>query len=131
MHHCMATLFYSRCISRFITYIYTMLQKLSKCEVKASLCWNLIILPPLRFYVKSNYGESNQSKNVNFAILMVLNLDVSKFEQFFKSQINQNSKFRSSNIAKNDIFGLFEFTKSWFHVKSERQWNDHFSKVKP
>ena len=29
----------------------TMLQKLSKCEVKALLYWNLIILPPLRFYV--------------------------------------------------------------------------------
>ena len=34
----------------------TMLQKLSKCEVKAWLCWNWIILPPLRFYVKSNLG---------------------------------------------------------------------------
>ena len=29
-------------------------EKLSKCEVKARLCWNLNIWPPLRFYVKSN-----------------------------------------------------------------------------
>ena len=42
----------------------TMLQKLSKCEVKAWLCWFLIILSPLRFYVKSNFGEF---KNVIFA----------------------------------------------------------------
>ena len=34
----------------------TMLLKLSKCEVKDCLCWNLIILPPLQFYVKSNFG---------------------------------------------------------------------------
>ena len=44
----------------------TMLQNLSKCEVKAWLCWNLIILPPLRFYVKSHFGEFKQSENVNF-----------------------------------------------------------------
>ena len=37
----------------------TMLQKLSKCEVKA-----LIILPPFRFYVKSNLGKFKRSKNV-------------------------------------------------------------------
>ena len=36
---------------------FTLLQKLSKCEVKAWLCCNLIILPVLRFYVKSNFGE--------------------------------------------------------------------------
>ena len=44
----------------------TMLQKLSNCEVKAWLCWNLITLRPLQFYVKSNFSESNRSKNVVF-----------------------------------------------------------------
>ena len=44
----------------------TMLQKLSKCEVKTWLCWNLILLPPLRFYVKSYFGEFRRSKNVIF-----------------------------------------------------------------
>ena len=43
-----------------------MLQKLSKCEVKAWLCWNLMILLPLRFYVKSNFGKCKRSKNVIF-----------------------------------------------------------------
>ena len=44
----------------------TMLQKLSKFEVKAWLCWNLIILLALIFYVKSNFGEFKRSKNVDF-----------------------------------------------------------------
>ena len=44
----------------------TMLQKLSKCEVNAWLCQNLIILPPLRFYVKSNLGEFKRSTIVIF-----------------------------------------------------------------
>ena len=42
------------------------LQKLSKCEVKAWLCWNLTILLALRLYVKSNFGEIKWSKNVIF-----------------------------------------------------------------
>ena len=45
---------------------FTMLQKLSKCEVEAWLCWNLIILPPLGFYVKSNFGEFKRFKTVIF-----------------------------------------------------------------
>ena len=44
----------------------TVLQKLSKCEVEAWLCCNLMILLPLRFYVKSNLGDFKQSKNVIF-----------------------------------------------------------------
>ena len=44
----------------------TMLQKISKCEVKARLYWNLIILPPLRFCVKSHFGKFQRSKNVIF-----------------------------------------------------------------
>ena len=44
-------------------------QKLLKFEVKAWLYWNLIILPPLQFYVKSNFGEFKRSKNVIFSII--------------------------------------------------------------
>ena len=44
----------------------TMLQKLSKCEVKAWLCWNLIILLLLRFYMKSHFGKFKRTKNVIF-----------------------------------------------------------------
>ena len=86
----------------------TMLQKLSKCEVKVWLCWNLIILPPLRCYMKSHFGEFKCSKNVVFGNL-----------RGFKYQIYQILKFRVTKIAKNDIFGLFEFAKIRFYVKSE------------
>jgi len=97
-----------------------MLQKLSKCEVKAWLCWNLIILPPIRFYVKSNFGEFKLFKNV----FWVSNVKGSEFWFWyiwatFKSPIYQNSKFRVSKIAKNDIFGLSEFAKIWFHIRGE------------
>ena len=49
-----------------IYYQITMLQKISKCEVKAWLCWNLIKLLSLRFYVKLNFGKFKLSKNVIF-----------------------------------------------------------------
>ena len=54
----------------------TMLQKLSKCEVKASLCWNLTIFPPLRFYVKSNLVNSNSQKMSFMPNLEVMNFDL-------------------------------------------------------
>ena len=55
-------------------------------------------------------------------ILEVFNFDFSKFDQLmYKSQIYENSKLRMSKIAKNDIYGPFEFDKIWFHVKSEWQ----------
>ena len=61
----------------------TMLQKLSKCEVKAALCGHCTILPSLRFYVKLDFVDSNSQKK---SILDVLNVDFSKFEQFFKAR---------------------------------------------
>ena len=54
----------------------TELQKLSKCEVNAWLCWNLIILPPLWFYVKSNFGELKGSKNVIFGYFRLWTLHI-------------------------------------------------------
>ena len=98
---------------------YTMLQKLSKCEVEAWLCWNLIILLPLRFYVKSNFGKFKQSKNVifgnfrDFELWILVNLGLERCTNLLKS------KFRVSKIVKNDIFGPFELAKIGFHVKSE------------
>ena len=44
------------------------------------------------------------------AILEGLNFDFSEFEQLL-----------SPKIAKNDIFGPFEFAKTVFHVKLERR----------
>ena len=74
----------------------TMLQKLSKCEFKA----NFTIYLPLRFYVKSNFGEFKRSKMSFLALLEVLNFNFSKFEPFLKSQINQNSKLSVYEIVK-------------------------------
>ena len=73
-------------------------------EVKSSIYWNLIILPPLRLYVKSIWRILDVKKLSFLAKLEVLNLDLSKFEQCFKSQIYQNSNFRVSKIVKKDNF---------------------------
>ena len=55
-------------LSRSVISSFTMLQKLSRWEVMAWLCWNLIILPPVQLYVKSIFGEFRRSKNVIFGI---------------------------------------------------------------
>ena len=91
----------------------TMFQKFSKCEVNAWLSWSLIILPPLWFYVKSNFGEFKRSKNETLNFEPLVNLGLESSRAWLKS------KLRTSKIVKNDIFGPFEFTKIWFHVKSE------------
>ena len=54
--------------------ICTMLQKFSKCEVKAARYGHFSKLLPLRFYVKSNFGELKRSKNVIFANFRVSEL---------------------------------------------------------
>ena len=100
---------------RYVGWQCTMLQKLSKCEVKAWLCWNLIILPPLRFYVKSNFGKFKQSKNVIFGIFrdselwILVNLGLESCSNLLKS------KLRTSKIAKMTFFDRlnspkFDFT---------------------
>ena len=70
---------------------------------------------------------SNALKMSFLAILEAWILIFSKFEQLSSPKFTKNSKFRVSEIAKNDIFGPFEFTKIWFHVKSEWQYNDQLS----
>ena len=80
-------------------------------NVKLRLCWNLMISPPLWFYVKSNFGEFKRSKNVIFAnfrhseLWFLVNLSLISCSNLLKS------KFRTSKIVKINIFGPFEFTK--------------------
>ena len=89
----------------------TMLQKLWKCEVKAWLCWNLVILLPLSFYVKSNLGKFKPSKNVIFGsfrdseLWHLVNLGLESCSNSLKS------KFRISKIAKNDILDSLHLPK--------------------
>ena len=52
------------------------------------------------------------------AILETLNFDFSKFEQLSSPQFTKIQS-SESKIAKNDIFGPFEFAKTWFHIKLE------------
>ena len=78
----------------------TMLQKLSKCEVKAWLCWYLINLPPLWFCVKSNFGEFKRSKNVILGILKALNFDFSTFEQLSSPKFTKIKSSESLNLPK-------------------------------
>ena len=59
-----------------------MLQKLSKCEDKAAGFGNFTVCLPLRFYVKSNFGEFKWSKISFLAFLEVLNFNFSEFEPF-------------------------------------------------
>ena len=81
-----------------------MLQKLSKCEVKAARRRNFTICLPLRFYMKLNFGEFKYSRMSFLALLEVLNFDFSKLEPFLKSEIYLNLKLRVSEIAKNGNF---------------------------
>ena len=77
-----------------------------------------MILPPLQFYVKSNFGEVKRSKNFILGNSSGSEFDYSKFEQLSSPKFTNISR-SVSKIAKNDIFGLFEFAKIWFHVKLE------------
>ena len=45
------------------------------------------------------------------AILKVLNFDFETFEQFFKSQIHQNSKLRVSKIVEKAIYDILVVPK--------------------
>ena len=53
------------------------------------------------------------SETLNFEFLV--NLGLESYSNLLKS------KFRTSKIGKNDIFGQFEIAKIGFHVKSEWQ----------
>ena len=94
-----------------------MLQKLSKCEVKA---WfdNLTITQILR---EIQFCQIQKSINVIFGnfrdseLWIWVNLGLESCSNLLKS------KFRTSKIAMNDFFGLFEFAKIGFHVKSEKR----------
>ena len=50
----------------------TILQKLSKCEVNARLCWNLIILLPLWFCVKHTFEIGQLYHHFNFTWNQIL-----------------------------------------------------------
>ena len=87
-HHASCQVF----VVSLISWPYTMLMNCSKCEVKAWLCRKLIILPPLQFYVKSNFSEFKPSKNVNFHNFRGSEFGFSLIWAIFNSQNCQNFK---------------------------------------
>ena len=95
-----------------------MLQKLSKCEVKAWLWWNLIILLPLRFYVKSNFGEFKRSKNVIFGNFRDSELWIFgkfgtwKLLKFTKNQNSEALKLPKMSFLDYLFLPKFDFTQN-------------------
>ena len=81
-------------------YVSTMLQKLSKCEVKAWLCWNLIILLPPQFYVKSNFGVFKRSNNVIFGNFRIRTLNFGKFGTWKLLTVTKNQNSEPLKLLK-------------------------------
>ena len=89
----------------------TVLQKLSKCEVKAAQCGNVTICMPLRFDVKSNFYAFKLSKMSFLALLEVVNFDFSNFEQFFNSKFTQFQNSESLKLVKMTFLDCFNSPK--------------------
>ena len=99
-----------------------MLQKLSKCEVKAAQR-GFYHLPATQILV--NLVNSNGQKVSFLALLEIPNFDFRKFEPFLKSQIYQSSKLRVSEIVKMAIFKIHILPKL-FSRKIEWQIDKQF-----
>ena len=61
---------------------------------------SLIILLPLRIYVKSNFGEFKRFKNVIFCHFWVLNFDFNKFKQLSSPKFTTIQGSESLKLAK-------------------------------
>ena len=88
-----------------------MLQKLSKCEVKAWLWWHFIIIPPLRFYVKSIFENFKPSKMAILTILQYVNCAPNQNSELMKlSKMAHFSDFLVANFyfTENQTFGSCE-----------------------
>ena len=90
-----------------------MLQKLSKCEVKADFV-------EIDYFTATQILANSNSPKMSFlAISETLKFEFLANLGFESCSNSLKSKFRTSKIAKNYIFGLFEITKIGFHVNSE------------
>ena len=87
-----------------------MLQKLSKYEVKVLTLLKLVILLPLRFYVKSNYGEFKWSKNVVFDNSRGSELGTDKMLKFTKNQNSETLKLPKTTFLVHLNSPKFDFT---------------------
>ena len=85
----------------------TMLQKLSKCKVKAWLCWNLIILPPLDFVQNYILANANGPK-LSFTAIWTL-LIFTKKSKFRTSKNCQKWRFWTFWLCQNLISHKLEW----------------------
>ena len=100
------------------SYYLIMLQKLSKCEVKAWLCWKLFILPPLSDFMW-NYilGNSNISLCSRNFQNVKLRLDFIEIWWFYRhSEFGWNHILANSNSPKMSFLAIqevlnFDFSK--------------------
>ena len=119
------TLFYSQPYMKFEL---TMLQKLSKSEVKAWLSWNLIILPPLRFYVKPNFGKFKWSKNVVFGNFRDSELWILEKLALGKCfiKLNQSAgkmiKFQLSQALTSHFESFWSIVRVFYLKKVRKKW---------
>ena len=109
----------------------TMLQKLSKCEVKAWLCWNLIIFRQSYLTWNEISVNSDGPKMLIFTILEVLNFDFSKFEQLSRPKFTKILSSESLQLPKMTFLdslnsSKFDFAKIGVTIKLSS-----FNKVKP
>ena len=79
---------------------FTMLQKLSKCEVKAWFCSHLIIYRHSDFTWNQILAKSISPKMSFLAILQVLNFDFSKFEQLSSPKFNTIQISKTQKLQK-------------------------------
>ena len=109
----------------------TMLQKLSKSEHKAWL-WNLIILQPLWFYMRLNFGKFKRSKNVILGNLR-------KSELWILVNLGHQSCSNSLKIKTQNLWNCqkWHFWTVWIcqNLNSRKIWVtfrlSNFNKVKP
>ena len=109
----------------------TMLQKLSKCEVKAWLGWNLLILQPLRFYVKSNLANSNSPKMLILTIWdsefwFLVNLSTLQVPNLLKFKVQSVKSCQKWHLCMVWLYQNLISRKIRVAVK----WSN-FNKVKP
>ena len=66
-------------------------------KTRGAQCGNLVIFLPMRFYVKSYFGDFGDSKSAILTVLAPLNLGFGEFLQFLKLKFaKKKSEFRFS-----------------------------------
>ena len=101
----------------------TMLQKLSKCEVKV---YNTKIDLLLNF-PRNQFWQNLNIKNCLLQFQRLTTLNFGKFGTWKMAQTYWNWNSKPLKVPKMTLFDLLNAPKIWFHVKSEWQGNCEIS----